>query len=271
MILEVLCMLMARVSCFTLTLCVWRRASLWTCCMCLYLHMTCMQSAAGSVNLVCMPWYARITACMTPWTSVWKWGKKLYSIFYSSGSLLLTLPIELLQHGETLRLTQLPAWLHLSCPVKPSIPRKMKGDLYYACMMYSCCCILCSRHGWKPIQFDWWRAENHPLPHSLLWIFMQSQAVLSPAQGVSISSVSPFWVSDLQPYLYFEVYKNASSRSYYDFVVRLPITSLNFTFVFSCLKNVLQEAYVHIYEGTQWLCGSTNKHNNQVTAWPGST
>lgn len=38
------------------------------------------------------------------------------------------------------------------------------------------------------------------------------------------------------------------------------------TFIFSCLKNVLQVAYVYIYKGTQWLYASANKHSNQLTA-----
>lgn len=39
----------------------------------------------------------------------------------------------------------------------------------------------------------------------------------------------------------------------------------SFIFIFSCLKNVLQVAYVYIYKGIQWLYASAKKHNNQLT------
>lgn len=182
-----------------------------------------MQSAAGSVNLVCMPQYNCIH---DSWNAFIKMGEKIthYVLWFKQSP----------SHSSH----QAPsAWWHpqadpapslapLSCTVKPSIPRKIKGDLYYACMIYSCCYFLCSRHRWKPIQLDWWRGKNKLLPHPSLWIFMWSQVVLSPAQSASRSSVSPFWVSDFQPYLNWHILRcsrHRSSRSYCDFAVSLPI------------------------------------------------
>lgn len=137
----------------------------------------------------------KVTACMTPWTPVWRWGENYTRCLTVQAvilpdSLLLTFPIELLHGGETLRLTQLPAWRHLSCTVKPSVPRKIKGDLYYACVIYSCSYFLCSRHGWKPIQSDWRRGKTN--------FFLASHCEYSCSHRLSLPlpkvSVDPQWV-----------------------------------------------------------------------------
>lgn len=130
-----------------------------------------------------------ITAYMAPWTPVWRWGKKLDIMFYGSSNLFLTLPSHQAP-SEWWHPQAGPARLPLSCTAKPSIPRKIKGDLYYACMIYSCCYFLCSRHRWKSIQLDWWRGKTN-FCQTTHCEFSCSHRLSFPLPKVS---VDPHWV-----------------------------------------------------------------------------
>lgn len=145
---------------------------------------------------------------MTPCTPVWRWGKN-YTLCFMVQAVSLSL-----SPSNSFRVVIPPAdpaasLATLSCTVKPSIPRKIKGDLYQACMIYSCCYFFCSRHRWKPIQLDWWRGKTNfcLAPHCE---YSCSHRRSFPLPKVSVDPqcvLFEFLISALPVLTHFEVFK----------------------------------------------------------------
>lgn len=198
-----------------------------------------------------------------------KMGGKLYAMSYGSGSHSAWQPPSHFSHWTPSR------WWDPQADPAPSLATSELHCKAFRTQENKGGSILCLRDLFMqlfPLQQTWvethtvrlTKRENQLLPCLSLWIFMQSQAVPSPAQGVSRSSVSHFWVSDLQPYPYWHILR-CSRHAYCDFIVSLPTTQFLVLHLFLVVLKMCCRRHMYIF--MKELSGYVQVPTNTTINW----